>query len=357
MPKANSGRVSELDGWRGVSILLVLISHHLLFRFGDFVQPHKYFGWLAGTFGTVGVRTFFVISGFVITRQVLREERENGSISIRSFYIRRFFRIFPTYYLFLATVLVLGLIHAVPVTRGNVIGCALYLTDTILAHKSFVTSHSWSLAVEEQFYLVFPLLWALVKPARRVRWLWVTLGLSLAWSALAQANLLTQFFSASAATGFSCINLGVLLAVEETRVRRLAASVPPLLVLGGALFVFARPFPSLPLAAAGYVLLTPFCIGLVLLYTVTRKGWSAAVLNSGPMQWIGLVSYSTYVWQQLFVAAASEYGSPAIARFFHFPLLLPLVVVFSYYLVEKPTNRLGRRISQRQAAPVPMVTT
>jgi peptidoglycan/LPS O-acetylase OafA/YrhL len=79
------------------------------------------------------------------------------------------------------------------------------------------------------------------------------------------------------------------------------------------------------------------------------------VLNTAPLQWIGLVSYSAYVWQQLFLASPSESGSSALAQVIHFPLLFPAVVVVSYFLVEKKTNRLGRRISQRRVRASSMV--
>jgi len=348
------GRISQLDGWRGISILLVLTSHFFLFRLGNFIQPHKYFGWLASTCGTVGVRTFFVISGFVIARQVLREEAATGSFSIGNFYIRRFFRIFPTYYLFLGTVGILGLIHAISVTPRNVVSCALYLTDTSFAHKTFVTSHSWSLAVEEQFYLVFPLCWSFVKPARRQFWLIATVVGLLIWSAATQAGLLAQFFSPGAVAGFSCIAVGVLVAMQERRMTKLAGSIPSAVVVFATLLLFARPFPTAVVASVAYVLMMPFCTALLLLHTVGRKR-SSSVLDAAPLQWIGLVSYSAYVWQQLFLASPSEYGSAAIARVLHFPLLLPVVVAISYFLVEKTTNRLGRRISQRRAPASSMV--
>ncbi len=301
--------------------------------------------------GDGGVCIFFVISGFVITRLLLSEERRSGSISIRSFYTRRFFRIIPVFYLLLFVVSLLNLLRVISSGLSPTLAAVLFLRDTRLGWPDWFTGHAWSLAVEEQFYLCFPLFLLLTKPRHRPRWMGFTLVIFLLWSFLAQCAGLTGLFLGSAILGFSCINVGVLLALFEPQARRLAASLHPAVALLAGIFVFYPPFPTVPLRSAIYALLLPFCIAAMLMYTVTRKGWAASVLNSAPLQWVGLVSYSAYLWQQLFTAPQQYYANSWGGAMLRFPLLLIPIIAVSYYCVERPCIRLGRRIS----ASAPMV--
>ncbi len=346
MAEIKTGRIRELDGWRGVSILAVIFGHCWVYRFSTATEHSPkvlmHFAWHAGE---GGVCVFFVISGFVITRLLLSEERRNGSISLRSFYARRFFRIVPVFYLLLFVVSVLSLLRVIPSGLSHVLQAALFLRDTRIVWPDWFTGHTWSLAVEEQFYLCFPLFLLLTKPHHRARWMEFTLVIFLLWSFLAQYTSLTGFFFGSAILGFSCINVGVLLALFELDARKLAASLHPAVALLAGIFVFYPPFPTVPLGTAIYALLVPFCIATMLMYTIARKGWAASVLNSRLMQWVGLVSYSAYLWQQLFTAPQQFYANSWGGATLRFPLLLIPIVAASYYYVERPCIRLGRRIS------------
>ena len=346
MGETKLGRIRELDGWRGISILAVIFGHCWVYRFSAATEHSpKFLMHFAWHIGDSGVCIFFVISGFVITRLLLSEERRNGSISIRSFYTRRFFRIIPVFYLLLFVVSVLNLLHVISSGLSPTLAAALFLRNTRLGWPDWFTGHTWSLAVEEQFYLCFPLFLLLTKPRHRPRWMGCTLVIFLLWSFLAQYAGLTGFFLGSAILGFSCINVGVLLALFEPEARKLAALLHPAAALLTGIFVFYPPFPTVPLGSAIYALLLPFLIAATLMYTIARKGWAASILNSGPMQWVGLVSYSAYLWQQLFTAPQQSYASSWGGAMLRFPLLLIPIVAASYYYVERPCIRLGRRIS------------
>lgn len=346
MAETNTGRIRELDGWRGISILAVIFGHCWVYRFSTATEHSPkflmHFAWHAGE---GGVCVFFVISGFVITRLLLSEEQRNGSISIRSFYVRRFFRIIPVFYLLLFVVSVLNLLRVISSGLSPTLAAALFLRNTRLSHPEWFTGHAWSLAVEEQFYLCFPLFLLLTKPHHRRRWMGFTLVLVLLWSFLAQYAGLKGFFLDGTILGFSCINVGVLLALFEPEARKLAASLHPVAALLAGVFVFYPPFRTVPLGTAIYGLLVPFCIAAMLMYTIAREGWAASVLNSGPLQWIGLVSYSAYLWQQLFTAPQQSYANSWGGAMLRFPLLLIPIAAASYYYVERPCIRLGRRIS------------
>lgn len=132
-------RYPSLDGLRAVSISLV-IAHHL----GVSSLPVI---WRLDI-GNLGVRTFFVISGFLITSLLLAEREKVGRIDIKAFYLRRLFRIVPAYWVFLSAM-------AVSVPVAALLPSLLYYAN--YSHPALLVGHTWSLSVEEQFYLIWPL--------------------------------------------------------------------------------------------------------------------------------------------------------------------------------------------------------
>jgi peptidoglycan/LPS O-acetylase OafA/YrhL len=144
---------------RAVSIALVLLSHASATRGAP--------AWLGRALpavgaGNLGVRVFFVISGLLITRLLLREQRRTGGVALGAFYLRRTFRIFPAYYVFLgALVAAAALGWRAPVPELALLHAATYTTNYSLI-ETWVVGHTWSLSVEEQFYLLWPplLAWA-----------------------------------------------------------------------------------------------------------------------------------------------------------------------------------------------------
>jgi peptidoglycan/LPS O-acetylase OafA/YrhL len=145
----------SLDGLRALAILAVLWHH----------TPSAIAGWTITTRGFLGVDLFFIISGFLITTLLLRELRRDGRISLRNFYIRRFLRIFPAYYLMLLIVGATAILapgNSANVIRHDLFFAALYLSN--LVPMNSMLAITWSLSTEEQFYLVAP--WV-IKSVRR----------------------------------------------------------------------------------------------------------------------------------------------------------------------------------------------
>lgn len=145
----------SLEGLRGVAAVLVVVAHTL---------PN------AGGF-TLGVDVFFVLSGFLITRLVVEEFALRGTVSLRSFYIRRGFRLFPALFLFLAVVLVWAQVFApasgVQIVHSTVLSSLLYVENWHIVAVGGVggvglirdpAAQAWSLSVEEQFYVVWPII-------------------------------------------------------------------------------------------------------------------------------------------------------------------------------------------------------
>jgi peptidoglycan/LPS O-acetylase OafA/YrhL len=141
--------IPSLDGFRAISILLVIVGHFCMRTTNPILR-------LVSTLGSYGVFIFFVISGFLITTLLLKEQVNTGSISLKGFYIRRALRILPVAYLFVFVVFLLNLIFKMRLPVGAFLR-PLFFTENFSSHSDFTPmGHFWSLSVEEQFYLIFP---------------------------------------------------------------------------------------------------------------------------------------------------------------------------------------------------------
>lgn len=296
-------RIASLDGVRAIAILMVVISH-LSAAPGFFTLP----GESAGVLGNLGVRILFVLSGFLISSLLLREHAENGQGNLTRFYIRRFFRIFPAFYVFLlalATASFLGLILLEP---GDIPKAALYAIDYCRwdSTSNFVR-HIWSLSVEEQFYLVWPVaIWAL--PLRRVKWIaFGSIALSPFWR-LGVFHFLPVWaltidrrfdcFSDSLASGclLACLQSTLSQSSQYRALFKLRwMHLIPLAVLCAA---FTSSRPNLYLGVSTSVM----NVGIAL-YMFRCILFPPPVLNTFAIRQIGLVSYSTYLWQEVFCSA------------------------------------------------------
>ena len=156
------GHFKQLDGWRGVSIILVLIGHAI--GFSDNVPPVLH---PLGELAELGVTCFFVLSGFLITGLLCDEESVTGRFSLKEFYIRRTLRIMPAYYVMLLITACLALLKLVVDVPWYTFGiCALYLRDFV--GRGETLGHTWSLSLEEQFYLIWPFCLRAIPQERRI---------------------------------------------------------------------------------------------------------------------------------------------------------------------------------------------
>jgi peptidoglycan/LPS O-acetylase OafA/YrhL len=346
--KLTEGRLRELDGWRAISVLLV-IAHHLgTYQYGSIVAPHLRTAAIFSNIGPLGVKVFFVISGFVICRLLILEEQRDNNISLRGFYIRRVFRILPPLYLYLALLgllIAFGLIHE---TWSGICSSVFFLYDfvpTMLGGWS--VGHTWSLAVEEQFYLTFPILWVLTRKIGRGRFFLGIFCLLAAWNLWAALANWNQITVPSTRAGYACICCGVVLACFENHARGFGRKIPPLAAAGTALILLWRPAGFSTWRSALYEsVFMPLAIGTMLVFSLECKLGLRTVLCWKPMQAIGLSSYGIYLWQQLFTAPTKFYTATGRPIQFLLPLLL-VIVPLSYFLVERPLMRLGRSVASR----------
>jgi peptidoglycan/LPS O-acetylase OafA/YrhL len=335
-------RIPSLDGLRALSIGFVLLGH--LCGTQGFVKaiPH------VGGLGELGVRVFFVISGFLITTLLLKEWRDTGSISIRDFYLRRVFRIFPAFYAFLICVLLLAALGVIRLRPFDALAAATY-TMNYHPQRSWWVGHLWSLSVEEQFYLLWPLLLRLASPARGV---WVAAAAVLAapfvrvavWVLLPASRV---SIGESFPTICDALATGCLLACLRDRLALLpgylaALRSPWFLLLPAAAVVVALSTGGM--VAINFAMAQTFC-NVAIAISIDRwarfpDGLTGRLLNSRPLVFVGVLSYSLYLWQQLFLNRHST------ATVNSFPLNLGLAfaaAIASHYLVERPFLRLRAR--------------
>src|SRR5579872_3561717 len=160
------GRITVLDGWRGISILLVIFGHVVCYlAVGSTTVLQQELG---DVLATLGVCIFFTISGLIISTLALREQQSSGHMSVSHFYVRRALRILPPFYLYLLAMIFLTAQSYIVQPEKQTLEAAAFMCDLRGADCGWFAGHSWSLAYEEQFYLLFPLSFLLLRNYRLV---------------------------------------------------------------------------------------------------------------------------------------------------------------------------------------------
>jgi peptidoglycan/LPS O-acetylase OafA/YrhL len=347
-----SKTIPSLYGLRAISILLVILSHCFL-RARSHNLATKLLLALAGN-GSVGVSIFFVISGFLITILLLKERSRFGSIDISDFYLRRVFRILPAFllYIWATACLASAGVLAIPLQQ---FWHALTFTMDYVPEKNWFLGHVWSLSVEEQFYLIWPLL--VVLCSRKVL-AFIASAVILLGPFIRMADRLllpgTRFeIEYMGHTRADMLMFGCLIALyfEHDRLHALlkksnAFGVPAV----SALFLFIISpllelrFGGIYIKTVGYTL-QGLSISLIMLYLVTRpNSISGRVFNSSIAIHIGAISYSLYLWQELFIGFR-QFGF--VSTFLRIGAAF-LLGEASYFFVESPMLRLKRRLSHER---------
>jgi len=340
-----------LDGWRAVAILAVLGCHaHWPTAGLERLAPY----------GAMGVSVFFALSGFLITRRLMEEWQATGRIHLANFYIRRAFRILPPILVYLAAVSLLGFgPHLIPMDRGQLAASLFFYRNYLTAPvaEGWYTGHFWSLAVEEHFYLIWPiLLW--FAGMRRARWLAPSLALAVAVWRVADARYdwvgrLNPALRGSVARTdyrldillFGC---AVALVWDDSRVQALLRR------MGGSLLALAAAAAAVCCQVwtpPGYLTMVAALMALLPAATVAKpKSWAGRILELSLLAWVGRMSYSLYIWQQLFLPSIELPRSLAILQ--RGPWNLAAIfgcAALSYYLVERPAIAWGKRWTRKRS--------
>jgi peptidoglycan/LPS O-acetylase OafA/YrhL len=361
---ARSGRVNGLDGLRTLAVALVLVYH---------VKPELFPG------GSVAVDVFFTISGFVITRLLIAEYARTGGIGLRAFYRRRWLRLVPALLAVCATCVVLALTTSLRAFEGAWAAAGLaaaFLVNLVRAGEAGPYSdltgplaHTWSLSVEEQFYLLWPL--ALLFLLRRFRArtvLWCTAALCalpVLWrSVLWNPDAAHRIYNGTD-TRADQLLAGALVAVVLARLR---ADDPRLELLRRWAGRLAWPALGLLLLTAWQVpvtgdagALTPtwYTVGFLAVAMVSATlvaglelrpdAWLSRGLSVAPLAWVGRnLSYGIYLWHYPIIRLLASLGVRD-GRLSAAVVLTIVMALLSYALVETPFLRRGRT-ARRPAA-------
>jgi peptidoglycan/LPS O-acetylase OafA/YrhL len=326
-------RIPTLDGWRGLAIALVLFDH------GQHALLEHYACFWTQT-GNHGVNIFFVLSGFLITSKLME-----GPINLKRFYLRRFFRLIPVSWCYLATLLALGYAtHFRIVAADEVWACVLFYRNFTAPTMGGFSGHFWSLSLEEQFYLVWPCI-LLLAGVRRCRWIALSGAIACAFYRwLYWANYDRNVLNSRTQVRADALLIGCLLALmlAEPRFRNAIARlsryflVPALaaLLFGIATVHWLPPlYESVAIAA------------LIAASMAHPDSFLTRPLRNPALCWLGTVSYSVYVWQQFFFVYRTS--TPIVI----FTMcLMPLFALGSYYWIERPFTRLGHRLTAGKAS-------
>lgn len=326
------------------------------------LRGHFLFNFLANA--GLGVRIFFVLSGYLITKILIIEEAKTGIINIRHFFLRRMLRIFPIFYLYILVVVLLKLYYIPNIIDkvSDVVPALFYVWNykflwvNISGNANWFLGHFWSLSMEEQFYLFWPFTFAFFySNDSRSRFFRVLIAVIVLMPVLRVASYFLMPENRGQIawmlhTGGDSILIGCLGALIEKTERFKSVFIDYLnnkwLIVFTLLFLFILS-PSLSLAYGGAYQL-PFGISLDNIFILILLFWIMYIptiftkfLNHKVMVNIGTLSYSLYVWQQIFLTNIYKYW------FNLFPqnlIIVFLIGYFSYYVIEKPILRLKRKL-------------
>jgi peptidoglycan/LPS O-acetylase OafA/YrhL len=329
-------RFPVLDGFRALAVGIVVFYH------GGFALP-----------GDLGVTAFFVLSGFLITHLLLVEHAKSGRISLRGFYMRRTLRIFPAYYAFFAASLLMDAWISKPWDGQQILSALTYTVNYYNAfhlHQGPIT-HAWSLAVEEQFYLLWPLAFlALLRFGGIValrRGLLLCIAFVAVWrTALFLTGVIGVHYAYNSfETRMDSLAIGCLVAVlaRSPRFHRVADgsgrwAVLPILTLGVLFLV--RSAPEVWHFTIGFTV-ESMLLGLLLVQLlVLHSSWVASWLDWRPVAYVGALSYPLYLWHKVGFGLGDGFGG-SFGFQFTLGIVFSLVIAAgSYHLLERPVMSL-----------------
>jgi len=360
-PAPASSRIPSLDGLRGIAILMVLIGHSAYSLPAGIVPLVTFLG-----NGLLGVSIFFVLSGFLIHQLSVREVQTTGRFDWKQFYIRRALRIFPCFYLFLIVICLLVNLGMLRLTGPMLFSAATFSLNYrhLWDHGStpsdyIVIGHYWTLALEEQFYLTWPLLMFLFLRRKLLKILVLIILLAPVirvlsyFAALGSRAQIGMMFH----TAFDSIAFGVLLGelFQNPQAKAWLQNLASNNWILGSTTLFA--FVISPLFAdqfgARYILTIGRTLDLASICLLVTAAISFPgtrlfrLLNWPPLAYLGVLSYSIYVWNNLFLNSEKHWLVNS------FPLNFLCVfgmALLSHYLVEKPFLKLKNRFHKTAAA-------
>ena len=343
----------EIDGLRAIAVIAVILYHAQITVLG--YQPFKG--------GFIGVDIFFVISGYLITSIILKELITNGSFSFKNFYERRIRRILPALLVVMLVSLPLALIFFLPGSLIDFSKSILYslgFSSNFYFHysgqlygaengffKPFL--HTWSLSIEEQYYILFPIILLITfKYFRKYLIHILILGfiISLGLAHWGSKNYPSFTFYVLPTRGWELLSGSILAYFEITKGHRskhqiLNLILPPigLLLIGYSIFLFNDEMfhPSL-------YTLSPIIGVCLIIWFSSENEFVTKILSTKLFVGIGLISYSLYLWHYPIFAfdKVSEFSQGEIFLQLLLCLLIIILSILSYFFIEKPARNKNR---------------
>jgi peptidoglycan/LPS O-acetylase OafA/YrhL len=364
-PSSRLPYVPELDGLRASAVFAVIASHTV-----RTIVPGG---------GSIGVDLFFVLSGFLITRILVSEFESTGTINFLNFYARRCLRLMPALWLFLFVFVSGAIIVGGSGERDRLLAAlsaGLYFmnwTKALNLGPAGMLGHTWSLAVEEQFYIVWPLLLLLIlkNVQRSSRWIPMLLGLlaSAAWrdflvySGAGIDRVYSGFDTRAETLLFGC--LLAVLPIDRLGLRVRHYWYMPLLFLFLCLFILPNQDPSksswqyILSDSVGISLIALCAAWVIMLILEYRKVLTIPVVSWGPVVYLGRISYGIYLWHYPINLLLRPYV-PGPLNFILTGTASVLIAAASFHLIEAPALRLKARFNPQghgsSALAVPTVT-
>jgi peptidoglycan/LPS O-acetylase OafA/YrhL len=361
------GRVPALDGLRGIAIALVVLFHTEAVAYTNQPTGVKVIDRAFGG-GFLGVDLFFVLSGFLITALLLREDHDRGRVSFGSFYVRRALRLLPALFLLLA-------VHAIYMATTNppgpygtgseltsVAGVLVYGTNWVITYSpTSVTiglGHLWSLAIEEQFYLLWPAILIVFLGVRRRTDLVVAAIAALIVAVVLHRLVMwdqghawpTVYYRTD--TRADGLLIGALLACLWVR-----GLTPRRGIVAGAWVAVGVVIVCLEYARTdvgwlyeGGFTLFAVAVAALILAAVDGRWVGNRFLELAPLRALGRVSYGMYLWQSFVFYAIARYGlswAQGVRVLVAWSLIGACTAV-SWFVVERPALRLKHRLDARR---------
>lgn len=333
-------KIKGLDGLRGIAVLFVIISHTVLWPYLGIESPKI----MSLMNGHIGVSIFFVLSGFLITLLLMREQDATGTIDIVAFIKRRSLRIFPVYYL-----AILFLLCMDAMGKANIPNCAYpyALTYTVnfidkeCTHQTI--SHFWSLSVEEHFYIFWPFIFLLGRRFSLIVAATITVACVLIGTSL-YAEIVSRYPNRWTFPAMLPILAGCMTALlhRTPAVKNLFSDAAKSnVVLVAILAGLVSP------AFGKSVVIWLTAMSLLMLYIYYRQDSAVVkILEFKPLALIGVISYGLYVWQGILTGNGPYRSGSAFPPEIYTGLWLTFIVApLSYVFFERPVMGFKKRFS------------